>query len=189
MDAKGKLVEGMTRKIEERSKQILKRGEKNKLQHLKTVQRPYTGSDSARHSNCHRINFWGLNSVYPICLPAWHRLENSPIKSCISPPQKLCINSSHKTRKILSCTQQENTVYAVFLARQDTWDSSSVNGRPNPASPLCPLNLYVCTKVCTYTLLGYMPSSQHFWKTVFFQRACTHGHLLIRSEVEPRNKE
>lgn len=74
-------------------------GKKNKLQHLKTVQRPYTGSDSARHSNCHRINFEGLNSVYPICLPAWHRLENSPVKSCISPPQKLCINSSNKTRK------------------------------------------------------------------------------------------
>lgn len=95
----------------------------------------------------------------------------------------------HPTRpdKVLICTQGENAVHPLFLTRQYTWDSSSTNGRPNPAFPVCPLN-----KQCVQQSL----SRHNYWvtcpppallKRVFCQKAC--AHLLIHSEAEPKNRE
>lgn len=132
-------------------------------------------ADPRRCSNCHRISSWRQKSVKLTCLPAWHRLEISPIKSCISPPQKLHINSSVLSRRILPDQARHPRLF------QCQW-------RSNPASLLCPLNLYASLKAYTHTLLGYMPFSSTSEKGILPESMCT-CTPLIRSEAKPRNGE
>lgn len=85
----------MTKKREESSQEIRKTVGKKQMTTL--VQRPHTGLDHKQCSNCYRVQFWRQNKVHLMCLSAQHRPGNLSVKSCISAPQKLCMNSPQKT--------------------------------------------------------------------------------------------
>lgn len=171
----------MTRKTEECSQYILKHGKKRS----DTAWKLYTGhakvlslGDAATATE--------LASVCLICLPAWHRLENSPVKSCSSVPQTLCINQSNKARK-------SSDLYSAGEYRVSSFPGRARHLRflqcqRESKSFISSLSL-VCTKVWTHTCSGVTRPPATLLKRVFCQRARAPAQLPIRSEIQPRNRE
>lgn len=102
-------------------------------------------------------------------------------------PRCCALTNPTRPGKVMTCIQQENTEYLVFLARQDTWDSFSVNGRANPSSPLCPL----CAPKSAHTHIPGLPALlQPFWKG-YFAREHVRLHssrFVLKSSQETENR-